>query len=429
MFDESGEVTGVATFFKHGGKQKINFISLRHNCIIKIIMRSQLHLLSLSQQTYHPIHCVKLLCCLSVLLCSNFSFINIITMNKSSLGKAGILALILVTIAVFSWEFYLRNKGFETSFYDDPALWTHKRDMVYEPADKATVFIGSSRIKFDLDIPTWEKITGNHAIQLACVGSNPIPVLENLADDNRFNGRLIVDVTEGLFFSSSPDNNFRPAENMKYFKERTPAQRASFYINRLLESNFVFLDKEWNSMNAHLSRLEIPDRKGVYNFRGFPPGFGRVKFSRQEYMTDKFTADTVEQNKVKAIWAGFIKMSKEPPASGAKLDSILNNVKNAVDQIRARGGQVLFVRTPSSGPYYHMGESKVFAREKYWDRILSTTNSPGIHFADYPAISNFICPEFSHLSQPDAVLFTREFIRILNQEKGWPFPKLPVPAK
>lgn len=350
-------------------------------------------------------------------------------MNNSSLKKAGILALFLVAISVFTWEYYLRKKGFEATFNDDPALWTHQRDRVYQPADRSTVFIGSSRIKFDLDIPTWESITGDKAVQLACVGSTPVPVLENLANDPNFKGKLIVDVTEGLFFSTSPQNANRPVDNMKYFKERTPAQRASFYINTLLESNFVFLDKEWLSLNACLGNIPLNDRKGVYNFHGFPADFGRVKFNRQEYMTNKFITDTVLQNKVKAIWAGFIKMSKEPPASGAKLDSILNRVKNAVDKIRARGGQVLFVRTPSSGPYYHMGESKVFAREKYWDRILSTTNSTGIHFADYPAISNFICPEFSHLSQPDAIVFTKEFIRILNQEKGWSFPKLPVPAK
>lgn len=349
-------------------------------------------------------------------------------MNNSSLGKAGILALILVAISVFSWEFYLRKKGFETSFNDDPSLWTSQRDNIYGPADRSTVFIGSSRIKFDLDIPYWKSITGDDPVQLACVGSNPIPVLENLADDSRFKGRLVVDVTEGLFFSTSPDNNFRPAENMKYFKERTPAQRASFYINSLLESNFVFLDKQWLSLNACLAEVKVADRPGVYNFPGFPSDFGRVRFNRQEYMTDKFTADTVLQNKVKGIWYGFMKASKEPPASGAKLDSILHVVKVAVDKIKARGGQVLFVRTPSSGAFLQ-GENMGFPRVKYWERILSTTNCPGIHFADYPAISNFICPEFSHLSQQDAIVFTKEFIRILNQEKGWTFPKLPAPVK
>ena len=347
-------------------------------------------------------------------------------MNTSSLAKAGILTLVLVTTSVVSWEFYLRNKGIETTYLDDPALWTHNRDMVYEPADKATVFIGSSRIKFDLNIDTWQNITGDHAIQLACVGSTPIPILEDLASDKNFKGKLIVDVTEILFFSTAPGNSGRPVENLKYFKERTPAQRASFHINHLLESEFVFLDKEWHSLNAQLEDLHIPDRPGVYNFHGFPSDFGRVKFNREEYMTDKFTADTVLQNKVKAIWATFGKMSKEPPASGTKMDSILNRVKTAVDKIKARGGQVLFVRTPSSGAFL-MGEKAGFPREKYWERVLAVTNCPGIHFADYPAIDHFACPEFSHLSQSDAIVFTKNLIKILSEEKGWKFPK-PIQA-
>ena len=139
-------------------------------------------------------------------------------------------------------------------------------------------------------------------------------------------------------------------------------------------------------------------------------------------MTDKFSADTSLQNKVKNIWDGFRKASKDPPASGAKLDSMLNRAKIAVDKIKARGGQVLFVRTPSSGAFL-MGEKMGFPREKYWDRLLAISNCPGIHFADYPAIANFICPEFSHLSQSDAIVFTKNFIKILSEEKGWKFLK------
>ncbi|MEI7471549.1 MAG: hypothetical protein ACOYLO_14125 [Ferruginibacter sp.] len=343
-------------------------------------------------------------------------------MNSPSLVKAGILASLLVVITLISWEWHLRSKGFETTYNDDPSLWTDKRDMVYEPADKATVFIGSSRIKFDLDINTWESITADHAIQLACVGSTPLPILQNLANDEKFKGKLIVDVTEGLFFSSSPGNAFRPTDNLKYFKERTPAQRASFYINYFLESKLVFLDKDWLSLNGMLESLPLKDRPGVFHFPAFPSDFGRVRFNRQEYMTPAFVADSNLSNKVKAIWMFFVKMSKDPPASGTKLDSMLNIVKTSVDKIQARGGKVLFVRTPSSGGFW-MGEQMGFPREKYWDRILSTTKCQGIHFNDYPAINHFICPENSHLSQPDAILFTKELIRILKEEKGWSFPQ------
>ncbi len=341
-------------------------------------------------------------------------------MPASSLAKSAIFAAVLVIISIILWELFLRSKGFEITYNDDPSLWTNKRDMVYEPADKATVFIGSSRIKFDLDIPTWEGITGNHAIQLACVGSNPVPILENLAADNNFKGRLVVDVTEGLFFDKSADQ--RPRDNMKYYTERTPSQRASFYVNQLLESQFVMLDKEWLSLGAMMDKLPVNNRPGVYKFGGFPAGFGRVNFNRQEYMTDKFSSDTVMQNIVKNIWVACIKASKEPPPTGAMVDTMIMSVKIAVDKIQARGGQVFFIRTPSSGGA-KIGETMFFPREKYWDKLLAVTKCPGLHYEDYPAIDHFICPENSHLSLTDAKTFTINFIKILSEEKGWKFPK------
>ena len=138
-------------------------------------------------------------------------------------------------------------------------------------------------------------------------------------------------------------------------------------------------------------------------------------------MTDRFVEDTAQQNRVRAIWEFFRSMRKDPPASGKTLDSLLLITKTSVDKIRARGGQVIFVRTPSSGPFL-MGEKMGFPREKYWNRLLTYTNCPGIHFEDYPVIAHFECPEFSHLKQTDAIIFTKAFIKILREEKGWKFP-------
>jgi hypothetical protein len=342
-------------------------------------------------------------------------------MPTANVSKAALLMLLLVSITLVSWEIHLRNKGFTTFIYDDPALWAHSRDMVYEPIDKATVFIGSSRIKFDLDIDTWENNTGDHAIQLACVGSTPLPVLHDLANDKKFKGKLVVDVTEGLFFALAGADH-RPKENMKYFYERTPAQRASFHINHVLESQLVFLDKEWLSLGAMTQQLPTHDRPGVYNFKGFPPDFGRVNFNRQEYLTDKFASDTSLQNIVKGIWASFGRAFRQPPISGAPLDSILSVVKTDVDKIKARGGKILFVRTPSSGGY-SMAEKMGFPREKYWNRLLATTNCPGIHYSDHQSLNHFICPEDSHLSLSQAKDFTMGFIKILKDDIGWKFQK------
>ncbi|RYD74856.1 MAG: hypothetical protein EOP53_17500 [Sphingobacteriales bacterium] len=344
-------------------------------------------------------------------------------MTGNPLLKAGILALMLTTIAVISWELYNRSKGFDISYDDGGPLWTNKRKMLNEPPANTTVFVGSSRIKFDLDAELWQKLTGTKAVQLSCVGSTPLPIFLDVAADEKFKGRMVVDVTEVLFFSDAPPNRMTPDENLKYFKEETPAQKAGFYVNEFLESNFVFLDKDRLSLNAKLAKLRIPNRPGVFEFPLFPDGFGRSKFTRQEYMTPQFLTDTNQINQVRGIWGFLAEMGKrQPPTAGAKLDSMLLVIKTAVDKIRARGGDVLFVRTPSTGPFW-MGENMAYPREKYFDRLLQFTNSKGIHFLDYEATKNLPCPDFSHLSMADASLYTKELVRIMQAEKGWQFLK------
>lgn len=329
--------------------------------------------------------------------------------------------LLLTVTAICVWEISLRKKGVTISYDEGGPLWAHQRQKAYLPQDQATVFIGSSRIKFDLDTRTWRDITGETPVLLAREGNSPLPALHELAADTRFKGKLVVDVTEGLFFSTSPNNAGEIGGDIKYYKGETPAQKSSFYINQFLESNLVLLDKDNLSLSACLNQLEIPSRKGVFMFPIFPMDFNRVNAERQCLMTPKFLADSQLQQRVQNIWKFFASLSKDKkPLSGKPLDSLLNAVKTSVDKIRARGGKVLFVRTPSSGPYW-MGEQQGYPRNLYWDRLLTETGCAGIHFRDYPAIDHFVCPEWSHLSPQDAILFTRAFIDILEKEKGWSF--------
>lgn len=346
-------------------------------------------------------------------------------MHNSSLAKAALLAFLIVLLAIAGWEFYLRKQGNAVSYDDMKELWADKRAMVYEPSDKATVFIGSSRNKFDLDVKTWEKMTGEKVVQLAIEGTCPLPVLSDLANDPKFKGKLMIDVTEGLFFNTSPQANEDPLKRIAYYKDLTPAQRFSFQVNKLLESKLVFLDKESFSLNAMLDRTRIPSRPGVFVMPIFPRDFGLISFDRQNIMTDRFIADTNMQNQVKGIWNFFRSLSKEPPVSGAKLDSLMNLVKSDVNKIKARGGQVIFVRTPSSGPFL-MGETMGFPRPKYWDRLLQETGCEGIHFQDYPATAHMQCPEFSHLTPSDAIIYTRSLVETLQKEKNWVFPHQPT---
>ncbi len=336
---------------------------------------------------------------------------------KQSLLRPAVLMLTLVAAAVFAREFYLRKSGAQISYDDGGPLWSDKRAMVYQPTEKAVVFIGSSRIKFDLDLETWSKLCRPQAVQLAIEGASPRPCLGDLANDPNFRGRLVVDVTEGLFFSNFPGNTAEPNKNIAYFKDRTPAQRVGFVLNKWLESTFVFLDKDNLALNAELDALELKSRPGVFMMPIFPRDFHPKTFGRQTRMTDRFVADTAIQNRVKNIWLFFDSFPSSPMPE-EELTAIFNSTKAATDKIRARGGEVFFVRTPSSG-HYRETETKDFPREKYWARLLVETGCKGFHYVYSPQIAAMVCPEWSHLTPADAVVFTKEFVEILKKETGW----------
>lgn len=336
--------------------------------------------------------------------------------------KAFLLTLAIVICFSVSLELYWRQKGFVPSHNDDKIIWAMKRKEVYLPADKATVFIGSSRIKFDLDIPTWEKLTGEEAIQLAVVGTSPRPVLRELAGDEKFKGKLIIDVVEGLFFSPRTFISEKWAmDGINYFHEETPAQQASAVLNYGLESNVVLLEEGKFGLNNMLNDLELPDRPGVFSFPSFPKEFAVSNADRQSSMTPMFLSNPAFIEKQILNWTKLGGTDKTPGIEGPALEAVFREVKDAVDKIRARGGQVIFVRPPSSGGFLET-ENLVYPRAKYWDAMLKYTNTPGIHYLDYPKTSNFVCPEWSHLAPADVITYTEELVRILSQEKGWSFP-------
>jgi hypothetical protein len=344
--------------------------------------------------------------------------------------KAGLLAFVLVIAFVTSYEFFWRSKGFQATFNDDEALWAKKRADVYKPAGKATVFIGSSRIKFDLDIDTWRQLTGEDAIQLAMVGTNPRPILTDLANDSSFNGKLIIDVTENLFFSHS-NYQVSAKKGISYFHDLTPAQRTSSLLNAGLEKNLVFLEEKRFGLNALLTDLNIPNRKGVFSLPPMPKDFGLTTADRQDYMSPRFLRDTCLQKWQTDVWKYIGILSERGGVGGDTLENILEEVKISLDKIRARGGKIMFVRTPESGPL-KKAASISHPRNQYWNRLLLYAHCEGIHYMDYRETDHFICPEWSHLSSTDAITYTKHLAWVLQEEKGWQFNKkitIPDPAK
>ncbi|MBD2704459.1 hypothetical protein IC229_27715 [Spirosoma sp. BT702] len=344
-------------------------------------------------------------------------------MKTTNYVKATWLTLILVLTFVAGWEAYWRHNHYVLAYNDDESLWANTRKQIYQSSPARPVVIGSSRIKYDLDLETWQRITGEKPIQLSIVGTSPRPLLTDLGNDPAFKGTLIIDVTEPLFFTPSGAFPEKEADKrVKAYPNWSLSQQASFQINRVLEANFLFLDDFYLALNPLLSRLPIPQRPGTWGGPVFPYEFSVNGFDRQNKMADAMVADTAIQNKVKQVWMDVGAHSPKDVIAGPPLVDILNQTRKSIDQIRARGGQVVFVRTPSDGPMYAI-EKQLFPRAQYWDRLLAYTQTPGIYFSDYPALTRFTCPEWSHLTPKDAILFTQDLLPIIEQKTGWSLRK------
>ena len=340
-----------------------------------------------------------------------------------------LLTIVIVIAFMAAWELHIRGRGFTPTYNDDKILWAAKRREVYQSPDNATVFIGPSRIKFDLDIPLWKKLTGENAIQLAMVGTSPRPTLRDLANDENFKGKLIVDVMETSVFSPATFITEKSAvDALAYYKSETPAQRSSAILGHQLESKLAFLEEGKFGISNLLNDLQLPSRPGIFIFPSMPHEFAVSTYDRQTSMTPMFLANPALIKRQTECWIRLGALNRSHGIKGDALEMVFKEVKDAVDKIRARGGKVVFVRMPSSGTYLE-SETASYPREQYWEPLLKYTNTPGIHYADYPAIANFVCPEWSHLQPADVITFTNELVRILRDEQGWKFRENPTAYK
>ena len=70
---------------------------------------------------------------------------------------------------------------------------------------------------------------------------------------------------------------------------------------------------------------------------------------------------------------------------------------------------------PVTGRYWQ-SDQRYYPRTQYWDTIGKQTEIPTIHFIDYPELSQFDCPDWSHLDATDVPEFTRSLARTIKQE-------------
>jgi hypothetical protein len=175
-----------------------------------------------------------------------------------------------------------------------------------------------------------------------------------------------------------------------------------------------------------LKDLSIPDRPYAQVPPRTPPYFCSIDRERRARMVEQCARPGPLQEKVKRRWARLF-TPPPPPKFVPKeifetkiaeaIEARYRNTKTAVDKLRARGGKIVFVRFPLSGELKDY-EDHATPRANTWDPLLQQTGAPGIYFEDYPELSGFTCPEWSHLSAGDSVEFTKRLVPHLRTALG-----------
>jgi hypothetical protein len=332
-----------------------------------------------------------------------------------------VVVVLSVIAAAFSWEFYCRSIGYGPTLNDNEDLWTTTRRRV---KPESIVIVGDSRAWFDLDLDELQKGLGKRPVQLAMGGSCAYPVLADLANDENFHGTIICSVVPRLFVAPPGTPPMERAEKaVRRSHTQTLAQRASQYLAMPLEEHVAFLKQEELTLDELLKCLPIPNRPGALVPPRLPPYFGTLDRERRARMIEECARPGKLQSTIQQIWLPLF--TPPPPPTYIPKDEFMAKMKDAiearfrdttaaVEKLRARGGNIVFVRLPVAGELKAL-EDRTTPRNQVWDPLLQCTATPGIYFEDHPELANFNCPEWSHLSAGDSVEFSKRLVPHLRK--------------
>ena len=330
-------------------------------------------------------------------------------------ARIACVATILAVSVIGLREWSLRANGVLPSLSTQALLWAWQRNLVRDAPSDSTVVVGSSRIAWGFDLEEWARCSGEpKPYMLAWPAVCPRPQLHDLAKQQDFRGTLLVGVAPGLFFGG-PD--YTLAMRIKDFitlsEHWGPADDIEQRLRFLIEPVFAFMSTgEASPLLLLRERIDLPQRE-----RQLPPLRDRLFFRTDKHCRGRLIEGVENRPQdIEAFTSILLALkARSKLYHPGNVDLILKELVRDVREIHDRGGQVIFVRYPSTG-WYREDEQQYQPREKYWDRLIEETDCLGIHFEDHPELSGFSPPENSHLTQDDAIRFTAQLHSVIKRE-------------
>ena len=313
-----------------------------------------------------------------------------------------VAALLIGTVAL---EANARRIGLHAGDLDNSEVdWATERARA---ATAPVAIVGDSRILFDTDLNRFEALTGVRPIQLAIHGTSALSLLRDFGDNDKFHGLLIVGMADTMFYQGFDGYGHYVHERKQY---ESPAKRASAVLDHMLQRRLAFLDSS-HRLSVVAARLDRDSRPGVEGPLDDIWKLSEVGEHRQTWMWPRILSDKKLRSHARWAWKGF--KEKFPYTPKMITDGQAKAVE-AVNKIRARGGDVVFVRPPSD-IHLRINEEAQVPKAKGWDGLLRATRSVGVHNDELPmSVHHLIMPEWSHLTRHCATVFTDAYVRALT---------------
>ena len=312
---------------------------------------------------------------------------------------------VLVVLAVGAWEWGMREYGLAAGDVGDyPSVWAAQRRRIDAPG-VSTAIIGDSRILFGTSLDRYEHLTGVRPVQLALPGTNARYLLENVADHSNYAGLLIVGIMEPSYFSSSGIG--RGAGALERYKFESPSQWSGQLIYNALSQRLAFLDEN-HRLSKLVRRLDHGWRKDAIGDYVMPWKLYEITDERAAQMWGRIEQPGFLQDHARMVWMTM-------PArkiDDAGIADTLRRTREAVAKIRARGGEVIFLRPPAADPL-NAKQLALLPKARGWDALLVEAGVQGVYADDVPAMRGLDLPEYSHLSAACAKVYTDAYVRAL----------------
>ncbi|MDX1381591.1 MAG: hypothetical protein R3233_10740 [Xanthomonadales bacterium] len=317
-----------------------------------------------------------------------------------TLAIVAVLAVALLALAEWGW----RARGFEPTRVNDADLWSVQRRAA-RGAD-AWMLLGASRMQLGFHRPTFEaRYPACRLANLTVNGHYPLAALRDLADDPAVSGTVLVSSDARSFRAVHRD--MQQAQVDHYHGVFSPER----HLNRLLA-------------NAAQSRLVVanPEHNWVQALRrwlgGEVPVHGRYTVVEPDgLVAADYTG--VDTQALVDHWERGLEdyYAQVPPESPREWLEAARVVVPWVEAIEARGGRVVFVRLPTSGPHWRIDERE-YPRSAYWDQLETRLGLDTLHFKDVPALDALDLPDSSHVDQRDRGRLTSALLDALEMRFG-----------